>query len=97
MFDREKQKMFELPIVMWDMRGTDSPKAQTGTNTLTIIVGDVNDNQHYPGHQDVFVYNYKGRVLKTFSCIVVSYMYISIIKNKQKLVTSRKLLVMCFI
>ncbi|CAG5122582.1 unnamed protein product, partial [Candidula unifasciata] len=60
MFDRERQKFFELPIVMWDMRGTGSSRAQTGTNTLTIIIGDVNDNPHYPGHQEVFVYNYKG-------------------------------------
>ncbi|XP_059140331.1 neural-cadherin-like isoform X2 [Physella acuta] len=60
-FDREKTKFYELPIVMWDLRGTGKTKAQTGTNTLTIIIGDVNDNEHYPGHQDIFVYNYKGQ------------------------------------
>ena len=59
-FDREKQKYYYIPIVMWDMRGKNSPKAMTGTNTLTVTVADINDNRPKPGHQDIFVYNYKG-------------------------------------
>ena len=55
-FDREKQKEYYMPIVM-----KDSGKPQvTGTNTLTIIIGDKNDNVHYPGHKEIFVYNYRG-------------------------------------
>ncbi|KAK7504632.1 hypothetical protein BaRGS_00004118 [Batillaria attramentaria] len=59
-FDREAQKYYYIPIVMWDMRGKNSPKAMTGTNTLTVTIADINDNQPKPGHQDIFVYNYKG-------------------------------------
>ena len=61
MFDREEAKTYELPIVMWDMRGLGGSGSMTGTNTLTIVIGDVNDNEHFSGHQDVFVYNYKGK------------------------------------
>ena len=39
-FDRELQKEYLLPIVIKDS-GTPS---KTGTSTLTVIVGDVNDN-----------------------------------------------------
>lgn len=73
-FDREKQGVYELPVVMWDMRGTGSPKAQTGTNTLTIIIGDVNDNPHNAGHQNVFVYNYKGKFLHYY-LVIKSYCF----------------------
>jgi len=55
-FDREKQKEYYVPIVMRD-RGNPSV---TGTNTLTVIIGDVNDNQHYAAHKEISVYNYKG-------------------------------------
>jgi len=58
-FNREKQKEYYLPIVMKD---SGSPPASV-TNTLTIIVGDLNDNLHYPGHKDIFVYNYRGGCL----------------------------------
>ncbi|GFR69872.1 neural-cadherin [Elysia marginata] len=60
-FDREKAKTYELPIVMSDMRGRGGYESMTGTNTLTIVIGDLNDNEHFPGHQDIFVYNYKGQ------------------------------------
>ncbi|XP_041375475.1 neural-cadherin-like [Gigantopelta aegis] len=61
-YDREKTKYYYMPIVMWDMRGhKDAPRlAMTGTNTLTIEIGDENDNKHGPGHKEIFVYNYKG-------------------------------------
>jgi hypothetical protein len=60
-FDREKQKYYYIPIIMWDMRGKNDPRAMTGTNTLTVTIADVNDNMHKAGHQDIFVYNYKGQ------------------------------------
>ena len=56
-FDREKQKEYYMPIVMKD---SGTPQI-TGTNTLTIIIGDKNDNVHYPGHKEIFVYNYRGK------------------------------------
>jgi len=59
-FDREKQKYYYIPIVMWDMRGKNDPQAMTGTNTLTVTIADINDNRPEPGHQEIFVYNYKG-------------------------------------
>lgn len=59
-FDREKQKYYYIPIVMWDMRGKKDARAMTGTNTLTVTIADINDNIPKPGHQDIFVYNYKG-------------------------------------
>jgi len=57
-FDREKRKEFYLPIIMKD---SGHPPI-SGTNTLTIIIGDINDNRHFPGHKNVLVYNYKGDI-----------------------------------
>jgi len=34
--------------------------AVSGTNTLTIVIGDINDNEHYAGHKDIYVYSYRG-------------------------------------
>lgn len=55
-FDREQQKEYHMPIIMKD---SGNP-AISGTNTLTITIGDRNDNKHFPGHKNIFVYNYKG-------------------------------------
>lgn len=33
---------------------------RSGTSTLTIEIGDKNNNQHTDGYKEVFVYNYKG-------------------------------------
>lgn len=55
-FDREKQKEYYMPIVM---RDSGIPR-MNGTNTLTIIIGDKNDNPHYEGHKNITVYNYRG-------------------------------------
>lgn len=49
-----------MPIVMSDS-GTPS---MTGTNTLTIQIADVNDNKHGPGHKDILVYNYEGKLFQ---------------------------------
>ena len=56
-FDREDRKEYYMPIIMKD---SGNPP-RTGTNTLTIIIGDKNDNKHFPGHKNIFVYNYKGQ------------------------------------
>ncbi|XP_046867036.1 neural-cadherin isoform X9 [Drosophila willistoni] len=56
-FDREQQKEYMIPIVIKDHG---SP-AMTGTSTLTVIIGDVNDNKMQPGSKEIFVYNYQGQ------------------------------------
>jgi hypothetical protein len=56
-FDREKQKEYYLPVIMKDS----GHPAVSGTNTLTIVIGDVNDNKHHSGHKDIIVYNYQGQ------------------------------------
>lgn len=56
-FDREQQKEFHVPIVIKD---SGNP-AMSGTSTLTVIIGDVNDNKMQPGSKDIFVYNYMGQ------------------------------------
>ena len=60
-FDREEQKSYEIPIVI-----SDSGKPpMTGTSTLTVIIGDVNDNPMTEGSSSIFVYNYKGKAPDT--------------------------------
>jgi len=54
--DREQQKEFHIPIVM---RDSGQPPV-TGTNTLTIIIGDLNDNRHYAAHKHVVAYSLDG-------------------------------------
>jgi len=56
-FDREQQKEFHVPIVIKD---SGNP-AMSGTSTLTVIIGDVNDNKMQPGSKEIFVYNYMGQ------------------------------------
>jgi len=53
-FDREQQKEFLIPIVIKD---SGNP-SMSGTSTLTVIIGDVNDNKMQPGSKEIFVYNY---------------------------------------
>jgi len=57
-FDREQQKEFLIPIVIKD---SGNP-SMSGTSTLTVIIGDVNDNKMQPGSKEIFVYNYAVRV-----------------------------------
>lgn len=55
--DREKQKEYLIPILI-----TDSGKpAMTGTSTLTVVVGDINDHKMEPGSKEILVYNYMAR------------------------------------
>ncbi|XP_065357962.1 putative neural-cadherin 2 isoform X1 [Calliphora vicina] len=56
-FDREQQKSYLIPI---EIKDNGSP-AMTGTSTLTVIIGDVNDNKMLPGSKEVLVYNYQGQ------------------------------------
>lgn len=53
-FDREVQKEYLIPIIIKDS-GT---PLMAGTSTLTVVIGDVNDNKMQPGSKDIFVYNY---------------------------------------
>jgi len=55
-FDREQQKEYHLPIIMKDS----GHPAVSGTSTLTIVIGDINDNVHSVGHKDIYVYSYRG-------------------------------------
>ncbi|XP_068169742.1 neural-cadherin-like [Antennarius striatus] len=57
-FDRERQSEFHLPVIMTD--SGDPP--MTATNTLTITIGDENDNAHQAGEKDVYVHSRKGVV-----------------------------------
>ncbi|KAL4234097.1 hypothetical protein ACF0H5_005750 [Mactra antiquata] len=63
-FYREKQKFHYLPIIMSDMRGKNSIESKTGTSTLTIEIGDVNNHPHGPGHKEIFVYKYDFKGIK---------------------------------
>ncbi|NXA34968.1 CADN protein, partial [Eudromia elegans] len=56
-FDREKQKVFHLPIIIRDS----GIPAMSATNTLTITIGDENDTPHRSGHKDIYVYSDKGK------------------------------------
>nr|XP_040024425.1 neural-cadherin-like isoform X3 [Gasterosteus aculeatus aculeatus] len=57
-FDRERQSEFHLPVILID--GGEPP--MTATATLTITIGDQNDNAHQAGEKDVYVHTRKGRL-----------------------------------
>lgn len=57
-FDREFEKVINLPFYMCDHRGMSNQ--QCGYRYLGINVVDKNDNLHSNGHQEILVYNYKG-------------------------------------
>nr|CAD7597146.1 unnamed protein product [Timema genevievae] len=56
-FDREQQKLYPIPIVIKDS----GKPARSSTNTLTVIIGDVNDNRMQPGFKDILVYGYTNQ------------------------------------
>lgn len=58
-FDREQQKEYLIPIVIKDAGNP----AMSGTSTLTVIIGDVNDNKMQPGSKEILVYNYLSKNL----------------------------------
>ncbi|XP_012283328.1 DE-cadherin [Orussus abietinus] len=60
-FDREERKSYEIPIAITDS----GIPPMTGTSTLTVIIGDRNDNAMEDGSSSIFVYNYKGQAPNT--------------------------------
>lgn len=60
-FDREHQKEYLVPIVIKD---SGNP-AKTGTSTLTVVIGDINDNQMLSGEKEITVYSYLGQAPDT--------------------------------
>ncbi|XP_077372754.1 neural-cadherin-like isoform X2 [Festucalex cinctus] len=56
-FDRERQSKFLLPVIMTDS----GYPPMTATSTLTITIGDQNDNAHQAGEKDIYVYSHRGR------------------------------------
>lgn len=54
-FDREKQKQYLVPIVIRDA----GHPVCSSTSTLTVVVGDVNDNLMQSGSMDVLAYVYR--------------------------------------
>ncbi|KAM0730456.1 DE-cadherin [Formica fusca] len=60
-FDREERKSYDIPIAITDS----GMPPMTGTSTLTVIIGDENDNPMQEGSSSIFVYNYKGEVPDT--------------------------------
>lgn len=53
-FDREQQKEYLVPIVIKDS----GIPVKSGTSTLTVIIGDSNDNKMQPGAKAINVFNY---------------------------------------
>ena len=74
-FNREQQKEYLIPIVIKDT-GTPS---MSGTSTLTVIIGDINDNKMQPGSKDIFVYNYAVSMHDLYYCILVAFVFIATI------------------
>lgn len=62
-FDREQQKEYLIPIVIKDAGNP----SMSGTSTLTVIIGDTNDNKMQPGSKDIFVYNYAVRTMSIYT------------------------------
>lgn len=64
-FDREEKKSYNLPIAITDS----GHPPMTGTSSLIVVIGDVNDNKMKSGESSIFIYNYKVILfffLKTF-------------------------------
>lgn len=79
-FDREQQKEYLIPIVIKD---SGNP-AMSGTSTLTVIIGDVNDNKMQSGSKEIFVYNYMVRILNLLSAMFtfsVKFIFLIILLN----------------
>lgn len=70
-FDREEQKSYSVPIAISDS----GVPSMTGTSTLTVIIGDQNDNAMRPGASSIFVYNYKVIILSGFFIILVEFIF----------------------
>ncbi len=53
-FDREQRKTYDVPIKVCDRKG------ECAVDSLTVTIGDVNDNLMESGSSSIFVYNYEG-------------------------------------
>jgi len=53
-FDREQQKVYQIPVEVADNQG------MKAVSLLTLVIGDKNDNPMAPGSSQIFVYNYRG-------------------------------------
>lgn len=60
-FDRELQKEYLVPIIIKDSGAT----AMTGTSTLTVVIGDINDNRMHSGSKTITVYTFNGEAVST--------------------------------
>lgn len=67
-FDRERQSEFHLPVIMID---SGNPPI-TATNTLTITIGDQNDNAHQAGEKDIYVHSHMGELVDSPHLILFS-------------------------
>lgn len=61
-FDREQRKEYAVPIVISD---SGQPNSLTATSTLTVVIGDENDNPMSDGTSSILVYNYKNALPDT--------------------------------
>nr|BAC06837.1 Pf1-cadherin [Ptychodera flava] len=55
-FDREATPFYYIPVVLSDKHGV------SATQTLTVTIGDVNDNPPSPATKTILVYSYKGQI-----------------------------------
>uniref|UniRef100_A0A3B4A5H9 Cadherin domain-containing protein n=1 Tax=Periophthalmus magnuspinnatus TaxID=409849 RepID=A0A3B4A5H9_9GOBI len=55
-FDREQQKEYRVPIMLQD---SGAPPL-SATHTVTVTIGDRNDNPHEPAHTTFILYSYDG-------------------------------------
>lgn len=62
-FDREYQKEYLVPIIIKDS----GRPSLSGTSTLTITIGDVNDNRMFPGSKEIFVYSFRGAISSSYA------------------------------
>jgi hypothetical protein len=61
-FDREERKEYAVPIVISD---SGQPTSLTATSTLTVVIGDENDNPMSDGSSSILVYNYRNSLPDT--------------------------------
>ncbi|XP_049835040.1 neural-cadherin-like [Schistocerca gregaria] len=60
-FDREQQKEYLVPVLVIDS----GYPPLTGTSTVKIIIGDINDNKMKFGRKNILVYKYKDQTPET--------------------------------
>lgn len=69
-YDKQnKCKEYKIPILIRDS----GKPPMSGISFLTVTIGDVNDNLHYPGVKKILVYDYKGSVSKKTNLIGTVY------------------------